>query len=78
MKKFRVALLANLKENAPKFEGMAEDKWDDLDSESTVNALVNAIIAGGNSCEFLEGISVWSIRCQNSSPIYASTFARIF
>src|SRR5512144_2368177 len=55
MKKFRVALLANLKDNAPKFEGMAEDQWDDLDSEKTVNALVNAIIAGGNSCEFLEG-----------------------
>jgi D-alanine-D-alanine ligase len=55
MKKYRVALLANLKVNAPKIEGMAEDQWDDLDSESTVNALVNAIIAGGNSCEFLEG-----------------------
>lgn len=55
MKKFRVALLANLKVNAPKFEGMAEDQWDDLDSESTVNALVNAIRAGGHSCEFMEG-----------------------
>jgi D-alanine-D-alanine ligase len=55
MKKFRVALLANLKTNAPKFEGMAEDQWDDLDSEKTVNALVNAIRAGGNHCEFLEG-----------------------
>ena len=55
MKKFRVALLANLKVNAPKFEGMPEDQWDDLDSEKTINALVNAIRAGGNSCEFLEG-----------------------
>ena len=55
IKKFRVALLANLKENAPKFEGMAEDQWDDLDSEKTINALENAIRAGGNSCEFLEG-----------------------
>jgi len=55
MKKFRVALLANLKANAPKFEGMPEDQWDDLDTEKTVNALVNAIRAGGNSCEFLEG-----------------------
>jgi D-alanine-D-alanine ligase len=34
---------------------MAEDQWDELDSEKTVNALVNAIRAGGNSCEFLEG-----------------------
>ncbi len=55
MKKFRVALLANLKANAPQFEGMPEDQWDDLDSEKTINTLVNAIRAGGNHCEFLEG-----------------------
>jgi D-alanine-D-alanine ligase len=55
MKHLRVALLANLKKNAPKFEGMAEDQWDDLDSEKTVNALVEAIRAGGYICEFLEG-----------------------
>ena len=55
MKKFRVALLANLKVNAPKFEGMAVDQWDDLDSESTINSLVNAIRSGGHSCEFFEG-----------------------
>ena len=55
MKKFRVALLANLKANAPKFDGMAEDQWDDLDSEKTINSLVNAIRAGGNYCEFFEG-----------------------
>ncbi len=55
MKRFKVALLANLKKNAPKFEGMAQDQWDDLDSEKTINALVEAIRAGGHSCEFLEG-----------------------
>jgi D-alanine-D-alanine ligase len=55
MKKFRVALLANLKKNAPQFAGMPEDQWDDLDSESTVNSLVEAILSGGHSCEFLEG-----------------------
>lgn len=55
MKKFRVALLANLKKNAPKFDGMSEDQWADLDSESTVNALVDAIRSGGHTCEFLEG-----------------------
>ncbi len=55
MKQFRVALLANLKKNAPKFDGMASDQWDDLDSEKTVNALVEAIRAGGNTCEYLEG-----------------------
>lgn len=36
MRKFRVAVLANIKANAPAFEGMSEDQWDDLDSESTV------------------------------------------
>ena len=55
MKHFRVALLANLKKNAPQFEGMAQDQWDDLDSEKTANALVEAIRAGGHICEFLEG-----------------------
>jgi D-alanine-D-alanine ligase len=55
MTSFRVALLANLKVNAPKIEGMPEDQWDDLDSEKTVLALVDAIRAGGHTCEFLEG-----------------------
>jgi len=34
---------------------MAEDQWDDLDSEYTVNALATAIRAGGHLCEFFEG-----------------------
>jgi D-alanine-D-alanine ligase len=55
MKKFRVALLANLKTNAPHWEGMPPDQWDDLDSEKTIQALLEAIRAGGHICEFLEG-----------------------
>lgn len=55
MKKFRVALLANLKKNAPKFEGMPKDLWSDLDSEKTIKAIVEAIRLGGHECEFLEG-----------------------
>lgn len=55
MEKFKVALLANLKSNAPHFEGMPADQWDDLDSEKTVQALVQAIRDGGHTCEFLEG-----------------------
>jgi len=55
MKSFRVALLANLKTNAPHWDGMPEDQWDDLDSEKTINALVEAIRSGGHTCEFLEG-----------------------
>lgn len=30
MKKKKVALLANLNLNAPKWEGMLDDQWDDL------------------------------------------------
>jgi D-alanine-D-alanine ligase len=55
VKKFRVAVLANLKKNAPHFEGMPDDFWDDLDSEKTTHALVEAIRAGGHESEFLEG-----------------------
>ena len=51
----RIALLANLKVNAPKWEGMFEDQWDDLDSEKTILALIEAIRSGGHICEFLEG-----------------------
>ena len=55
MRKFRVALLANLKANAPKLEEMPHDQCDDLDSEKTVLALIDAIRDGGHDCEFLEG-----------------------
>lgn len=51
----KVALLANLKKNAPHFPGMADDHWDDLDSESTIQALKGAIEAGGHQCVFHEG-----------------------
>jgi D-alanine-D-alanine ligase len=34
---------------------MSEDQWDDLDSEHTVGALVDALRSGGHTCEFLEG-----------------------
>lgn len=53
--KIRVAVLANLKKNAPRWEGMPNDQWDDLDSESTVMALVEAIKTGGYEAEFFEG-----------------------
>lgn len=52
---FKVAVLANLKKNAPKSAGLVEDHWDDLDSETTVAALVSAIEAGGHRCVFHEG-----------------------
>lgn len=51
----KVAVLANLKKNAPKLTGLPEDAWDDLDSESTVEALCQALRAGGHEAWFLEG-----------------------
>src|SRR6188474_2798491 len=51
----KVAVLANLKKNAPHFPGMTADHWADLDSESTVDALVAAVKAGGHDAFFREG-----------------------
>lgn len=51
----RVALLANLKTNAPTWPGMSPDRWDDLDSEETIQAVMQAIEAGGHDVTFLEG-----------------------
>lgn len=55
MKHFRVAVLANLKKNAPHWEGMPDDIWSDLDSENTISSIIEAIRAGGNECDFIEG-----------------------
>ncbi len=55
MKQFRVAVLANLKKNAPVSEDFPADVWADLDSEKTINALCNALGEGGHEAEFFEG-----------------------
>lgn len=55
MARLKVAVLANLKQNAPKSPGIADDHWDDLDSESTITALMEAIRAGGHEAAFFEG-----------------------
>jgi len=55
LKKLKVAVLANLKKNAPHWEGMPEDRWDDLDSEKTIDAIVEALRSGGYISEFMEG-----------------------
>lgn len=52
-----VAVLANLKKNAPSWPGMPPDRWDDLDSEQTIQAIINALEAGGHQAMFLEGNS---------------------
>jgi D-alanine-D-alanine ligase len=50
-----VALLANLKKNAPTWSGMHPDRWDDLDSEGTIEAISRALEAGGHRVTCLEG-----------------------
>ena len=50
-----VAVLANLKKNAPKIKGMPADAWDDLDSDVTINAIVAALESCGHRATFLEG-----------------------
>ncbi len=50
----RIAVLANLKKNAPTWEGMTPDQWDDLDSPKTTDALVRALEANGHEAAFFE------------------------
>ncbi len=50
----RIAVLANLKVNAPHWEGMPADQWDDLDSEKTVNNIIRALESAGHEAIFLE------------------------
>jgi D-alanine-D-alanine ligase len=50
-----VALLANLKKNAPTWPGISPDYWDDLDSEETIEAISGALASGGHRVTFLEG-----------------------
>ena len=50
-----VALLANLKKNAPTWAGISPDRWDDLDSEETITAIRRALESGGHTVTVLEG-----------------------
>ncbi len=68
MSGLKVALLANLKKNAPKFPGIADDRWDDLDSEKTVEALLAAIRAGGHEGVFHEGNAELYDRLRDDRP----------
>jgi D-alanine-D-alanine ligase len=51
----RIALLANLKKNAPTWEGMSPDRWDDLDSEETIQGISDALASRGHQVTFMEG-----------------------
>lgn len=51
----KVALLANLKKNAPTWPGMSPDQWDDLDSEETIQSITTTLEKAGYQVTFLEG-----------------------
>jgi len=55
MSSFEVAVLGNLRRNAPHRGGEPADAWGDLDSESTMLALAEALEKGGHKAYFLEG-----------------------
>ncbi|HLF02476.1 MAG TPA: hypothetical protein VI547_10910 [Anaerolineales bacterium] len=67
-RRLKVVLLANLKKNAPRFEGMSEDYWDDLDSETTLEALLSAIREGGHDAVFYEGDSLLPEKLSQNRP----------
>src|SRR3990172_134341 len=50
----RIAVLANLKKNAPTWEGMIADQWDDLDSPKTIHAIIAALESEGHEAVFFE------------------------
>lgn len=55
MRQLLVAVLANLKRNAPILPEMPDDYWADLDSETTVEAIADAIRGMGHRVVVLEG-----------------------
>jgi D-alanine-D-alanine ligase len=63
-----VALLANLKKNAPVLQGMPEDYWADLDSEHTIEAIADALRQGGHRVTFIEGDAALYERVQQVRP----------
>jgi len=54
-RQLHVALLANLKKDAPLLPGMPDDYWADLDSEYTIAAITDALHQQGHQVTFLEG-----------------------
>jgi D-alanine-D-alanine ligase len=63
-----VALLANLKKNAPTWPGMSPDHWDDLDSEETLQAIVIALEKGGHEVTFMEAGAGLADRLREQRP----------
>ncbi len=65
MKRFTVALLYNLKQNAPHAEGEQWDAWNELDSERTVMGIARALRAGGHQVIEMEGDITLPVKFQH-------------
>jgi D-alanine-D-alanine ligase len=55
MSGLRIALLANLKINAPHGREEPRDRWSELDSERTIEAIADVLRQAGHKVNFLEG-----------------------
>jgi len=64
----QVALVANLKKNAPTWVGISADQWDDLDSEETIAAITAALESGGHEVSFVEGDITLHDRLRHLEP----------
>jgi D-alanine-D-alanine ligase len=51
----RIAVLANLKQNAPQGPALPPDAWAELDSARTVDAIVSTLERAGHTAAFFEG-----------------------
>src|SRR3954466_7883891 len=51
---YHVAILANLKKNAPQTHLQRPDAWADLDSDKTIEGIAQALREGGHKATFLE------------------------
>jgi D-alanine-D-alanine ligase len=49
----KIAVLANLKKNAPG-EELSKDQWDDLDSMETIGHIIDSLEKGGHKADFFE------------------------
>ena len=63
-----IALLANLRENAPVLPGISADHWDDLDSSETIEAITAALESSGHQVTFMEADASLYERLRRQRP----------
>lgn len=68
MTRLRIALLANLKRNAPHVDREPPDAWAELDSMTTVEAIIRALESVGHEAFHLEGDASLTDRLHETAP----------